>query len=181
MYGRLKSPRTAELRMFAVTDEHAKEEFSESVQGFKELSRSSNHNLHSGQQVRDKFLIRYSLNVKAICKKFNAINGSNFLRIGKKKHIKSPKSFFKSQVPCRVKGFESVNRGKKPLTFITGSGQYQHRWKPCPCLLAKPPLHLPSIPSEPSQGGDGGLHDDGHTDRHSVVVSDHLHRKSEEG
>jgi hypothetical protein len=51
IYGRLKSPRTAELRLFAVTDEHAKEEFSESVQGFQELSRSSYHHLHSGQQV----------------------------------------------------------------------------------------------------------------------------------
>lgn len=51
IYGRLKSERHAELRIFVVTDEHAKEEFLESIQGFKELSRTNYHHLHSGQTV----------------------------------------------------------------------------------------------------------------------------------
>ena len=54
----------------------------------------------------------------------------------------------------------SVYRGKNSDTSITGSGQHQHRWEPRPYLIAKPSLHLPSVPSEPSQSGDGGVHDD---------------------
>ena len=47
----MKSPSHAELRVFVVTDEHAKEEFLESIQGFKEVSRSGYHALHSEQTL----------------------------------------------------------------------------------------------------------------------------------